>query len=80
MIVAKYRMMRVEERKSPSFGGSLGEDPKFTAYDQKISRGEANTRTYSIGSVIGIGRYLLSDYRNIAKSHIGASLKITLSQ
>ena len=43
---------------------SVGEDPKFAACSacgQKISRGETNTRTYmySIGSVIGIGRYLL---------------------
>jgi len=43
---------------------SVREDPKFAACSacgQKISRGETNTRTYmySIGSVIGIGRYLL---------------------
>ena len=74
MIIAKYRMMT----RGKNFY-SVGEDPKFavcSACGQKISRGEANTRTYSIGSVIGIGRYLLV-YRIIGisvKAHIGPSL------
>ena len=60
VIVAKYRMMSRGKKSLIWEFYSVGEDPKFavcSACGQKISRGETNMRTYSIGSVISIGRY-----------------------
>ena len=84
VIVLKYRMMSRGKKKSLIWNQSERIQSLLfavcSACGQKISQSEANMRTYSIRSVISIGRYLLVYIGLSVKAHIGASLVCSMDQ